>query len=101
MVNFKDIEHARRILGLNEMATMQEIKESYRKLALKYHPDRCKGKDKEKCEKIFKKINNAYEIIMAYCAGYRFSFKKEDAKKANLDYAYAEYVKGFDEEWMK
>lgn len=77
MADFKEIDEARKILGLEETATLREIRDAYRKLALKYHPDKCQGNRKES-EEMFKKITAAYDIIMAYCAGYRYSFKKRD-----------------------
>lgn len=49
------------ILGVAKGANDQEIKNSYRKLALKYHPDKHKG-DKASEEK-FKEINQAYEVL--------------------------------------
>ena len=49
------------ILGVVETAGIDEIKKSYRKLSLKYHPDRNHG-DVEKV-KIFQKINEAYETL--------------------------------------
>jgi len=49
------------ILEIEKTATIEEIKKSYRKLAMKYHPDRNKG-DKEAEEK-FKKINEAYSVL--------------------------------------
>ncbi len=45
------------VLELNKNATADEIKKSYKKLALKYHPDR--GGD----EKKFKEITEAYETL--------------------------------------
>ena len=48
------------ILGLTKSASAAEIKSSYRKLALKWHPDR--NKEKGAQEK-FKEINEAYEIL--------------------------------------
>ncbi len=48
------------ILGLSKTATAAEIKSAYRKLALKWHPDR--NKEKDATEK-FKEINEAYEIL--------------------------------------
>ena len=49
------------ILGVNKSASSEEIKKSYRKLAMKYHPDHTKG-DKAAEEK-FKKISEAYAVL--------------------------------------
>ena len=54
----KDLYEA---LGIAKGATDQEIKNAYRKQALKYHPDKHKG-EKEAEEK-FKEINQAYEVL--------------------------------------
>lgn len=48
-------------LGIGKSATDQDIKSAYRKLALKYHPDKHKG-DKDS-EAKFKEINQAYEVL--------------------------------------
>lgn len=48
------------ILGVSKNATQQEIKKAFRKLAMKYHPDRNKEKG---AEDKFKEINLAYEIL--------------------------------------
>jgi len=49
------------ILGLNKNATQEEIKKSYRKMAMQYHPDRNPG-NKEAEEK-FKEAAEAYEVL--------------------------------------
>lgn len=49
------------ILGVSENATQDEIKKKYRKLALKYHPD--KNPDNDKAEDRFKQIAEAYDIL--------------------------------------
>lgn len=49
-------------LGLTKNASNEEIKKTYRKLVLKYHPDRSKGLDKS-AEAKFVKIQDAYEQI--------------------------------------
>lgn len=54
------------ILGVNKNASDNEIKSSFRKLSLKYHPDRQVGKsDKEKkeAEEKFKEITEAYSVL--------------------------------------
>jgi len=49
------------ILGVNRDASDEEIKKAYRKLAMKYHPDR--NPDKPKAEEQFKEVKEAYEIL--------------------------------------
>jgi molecular chaperone DnaJ len=49
------------VLGLSRTATEKEIKKGYKRLAMKYHPDRTQG-DKEK-EEQFKEVKEAYEIL--------------------------------------
>lgn len=49
-----------KILGVNKNASNDEIKKSYRKLALENHPDRGGGAE---AEKKFKEINQAYQIL--------------------------------------
>lgn len=49
------------VLGVDRGATEQEIKKAYRKVAMKYHPDRNPG-DKS-AEDRFKEANEAYEVL--------------------------------------
>ena len=49
------------VLGVGKDADAKEIKKAYRKLAMKYHPDKNPG-DKDAEEK-FKEINEAYEVL--------------------------------------
>ncbi len=61
------------ILGIDKKASAPEIKKAYRKLALKYHPDKTKG-DKT-MEKKFTKLSEAYAVL-------------SDPKKKNQYYTY-------------
>eukprot|EP00538_Stauroneis_constricta_P009275 CAMPEP_0119568080 /NCGR_PEP_ID=MMETSP1352-20130426/37841_1 /TAXON_ID=265584 /ORGANISM="Stauroneis constricta, Strain CCMP1120" /LENGTH=201 /DNA_ID=CAMNT_0007617419 /DNA_START=68 /DNA_END=669 /DNA_ORIENTATION=+ len=51
------------ILGLSRTATQKEIKSAYRKLALKYHPDKVAEDEKEEAEKKFVKVSEAYSAL--------------------------------------
>ena len=62
--NTLDKSEAYEILGLGITSTVDEVKKKFRELALKWHPDR-NMKNKTQAEKMFVKINNAYETIMA------------------------------------
>jgi len=54
------LENYYEVLGIKQDATFDEIKKAYRKLALKYHPDKNPAKE---AEEKFKQIANAYEIL--------------------------------------
>ncbi len=48
------------VLGVSPTATAREIKAAYRKLAMRWHPDRNRAKN---AEAVFKEINAAYECL--------------------------------------
>ena len=73
------------ILGVDENADEKEIKKVFRKLAMKYHPDRAPEWKKEEYEKKFKEINEAQEVLT-------------DPKKRQMYDAYRKW--GFDFGWM-
>ena len=49
------------ILGVARNASDEEIKKAYRKLAMKYHPDR--NPDSKEAEAKFKEVKEAYEML--------------------------------------
>ena len=68
-------------LGISRDASPDEIKKAFRKLALKYHPDKNKGNKDSEIK--FKKINEAYETL------------KDDQKRAAYDkYGNANFQNG-------
>ena len=59
-----DLTKYYKVLDLDTNATLQQIKGRFRELVLKYHPDKCKNK--KTAETKFKKIVEAYEMIIRY-----------------------------------
>lgn len=54
------------VLGVAKTATADELKKAYRKLAIKYHPDRQQGKtdaEKKEAEEKFKEAAEAYDVL--------------------------------------
>jgi curved DNA-binding protein len=78
-----------KILGVNKNASKEDIKKSYRKLAMKYHPDHTKGNKSD--EEKFKKISEAYAVLSDKekrkqydtfgAAGFQQRFSQEDIFK--------------------
>jgi DnaJ-class molecular chaperone len=101
MASYNQINEARKALKLGENATIPEIKEAYRKLSLKYHPDKCKEKDKKKCEEKFKQINKANRVLIEYCLNYNFSFKELGEEESPEDEHMKEHMKRFYEGWWE
>lgn len=95
MNKFETIDKARKILGLGEEANKEEIKDRYRELMKKYHPD--KRTDNEECLEKSKDINWAYSIITSYCDDYKFSFKREEVERMNPDLKLHEQ---FGDDWL-
>lgn len=59
------------ILGVAKTATQADVKKAYRKLALRWHPDK-NADNKDEAEKFFKKINEAYQVLSDQVCPYFF-----------------------------
>ena len=97
MVEYKQIDKARKTLKLGESATIPEIKKAFRKLSIKYHPDKCE--DKAKCEEKFKQINNANEILIEYCLSYKFPLKEAEDIETSEEKEMKDHMKRFYDGW--
>ena len=61
------IEKYYKILGINNSASIDEVKKAYRKMAMKYHPDKLQGVSSDivkLAEEKFQLVQDAYENIM-------------------------------------
>lgn len=96
MVKFSEIEEARKLLRLGETATLKEIKSAYRRMAQSHHPDKLIDNGQAETETM-KRLNWAYKLLLDYCAGYKYSFRKDDVART---YPYDEYMESFKEKWF-
>ncbi|KAL9247493.1 hypothetical protein vseg_020919 [Gypsophila vaccaria] len=81
-------------LSVRRDASESEVKKAFRRLALQYHPDVCKG-DKDKCTLQFYQINEAYDMVMS-------SIKREETiQSENANHDSDESFRGMydDSEW--
>jgi len=73
-MEYQDLEEAIGVFSLTFTATLQEIKSRHRTLVKRHHPD-VGGDDGN--ERI-RRINTAYQVLLAYCRDYRYSFSQEE-----------------------
>ena len=52
-----------KILGVTRSSTEQEIKKAYKKLALKWHPDRVEPAKKDEAQAKFQEIGEAFDVL--------------------------------------
>jgi len=95
-VAFPGMKEQYETLRLSPGASEKDVKRAYRRLALQYHPDVCKG---DNCGVQFQKINQAYETLMS-------SLARAKQQSYSADY-YVEGMMGINndswdewEEWM-
>lgn len=79
------IKEAADLLGLEDKASLAEIKKAYRRLSKKHHPD-VLNNSKQKAEKIeMHKLSEAYNLLLYYCSEYRFPLIPRDNEQLEGD----------------
>ncbi|CAI9737773.1 Hypothetical predicted protein [Octopus vulgaris] len=68
------------IVGVDENATSEEIKKSYKKLAKKLHPDKNKSED---AEEKFKELSKAYEVLKSKESRQDYDFQRKYCQKGD------------------
>ena len=76
---YEEITGARVLLELPERATFTEIRNNYRKLVKKWHPDSCR-EDAALCQEMCVRLNSANELLTTYCRQYKFSFTRAEVQ---------------------
>jgi molecular chaperone DnaJ len=76
------------VLGVTKTADAEEIKRAYRKLAMKYHPDRNEGAEKAEAERKFKEAAEAYEVLSDSGKRQRYDQFGHQGVSASHDYAH-------------
>ena len=71
---------AKSLLGLRETSSLKEIKNKYKLLMKKWHPDKHTD-DVKRATDMSMSINDAYETILEYCNNYEYPFDEESIKK--------------------
>jgi curved DNA-binding protein len=83
------------VLGVDREASQEEVKKAFRRLALRYHPDR-NPKNQKQSEERFKEINEAYQVLIDesrrreydYLTGYTsqraWHFETEEAFQSDI-----------------
>ncbi|PSS07570.1 Chaperone protein dnaJ 8 like [Actinidia chinensis var. chinensis] len=86
-------------LRIKRGASESEVKKAFRKLALQYHPDVCRGNN---CGVQFHHINEAYDIVMRSLRGESSAVPVIEAEPYDAEAVRAMYDSDFDmwEEWM-
>jgi len=97
MASFKEIDEARRLLGLGDVATLKEIRSAYRRLAARHHPDKHSGDAGAESGEVMKRLNWAYKLLTDYCSSYKYTFREEDVARV---YPYDEYLGKYYHGWF-
>jgi len=95
-MDFPQINEARKLLGLLEEATLKEVKQAYREMVKKYHPDGYPERRREECKNMMIRVNQAYKTLLDYINCYKISFKREEVERNDPERG----MKRFRNDWL-
>ncbi len=98
---WKKIVAARNLLGLKERATLSEIKQAYRRMSKKHHPDVADSDDRSGGGNIeMHDLTEAYDTLIEYCSEYSFPLIPGDDEPLEGEDWWMDRF-GYDSHWGK
>jgi DnaJ-class molecular chaperone len=91
MIDYKEIKESCDILEINEDASINDIKASFRRLSFEYHPDKNNNVINDK----FLNLKSAYDILISFCENYKIDFSEKKLKEKEYD-----HIKQFYDGWL-
>ncbi|ADH86901.1 J domain-containing protein [Desulfurivibrio alkaliphilus] len=82
-MKYDELKTAMEVLGLDDQATLAEIKRRHRELVKRHHPDGKRQQPSAEDQRLIRRINTAYRVITNYVNNYRFSFSREEFYRQN------------------
>lgn len=82
-IKVEDVYNALDVLNLPKKISINDIKEYYHKLSLKYHPDKCSD---DSCKEKMDSVSKAYRLLMKFFENYELDLsglKSEQEKENN------------------
>ena len=80
-MTYKELQLALAVFGIEDRASLRQIKSRHRELVKRHHPDL--GAPADSAE--MKKVNEAYRVLLDYLSDYRFSFAEGEFYEQNPD----------------
>ncbi len=80
-----DIQAAAELLGLEEKASLAEIKRAYRHLSRKHHPDMQKEPGSGAAQIAMHELTGAYKTLLRYCDTFRFPLTLADDEQLEAE----------------
>ena len=78
-MQYLELRAALEVFDFSERISLRQIKDRYRELVRRYHPDRGSDADPEQ----IRKINEAYRVLRAYCHDYQFDCSHSEFLEQN------------------
>ncbi len=89
------LEEARKILGLGQFASRDEIRSAYRREARRWHPDQAREHEDEKtCRDRMQQVNLAYQRVLQFIEDYRFELVETSSQEDLMQWWHNRFATG-------